>query len=166
MIRFVVVIRAKCKVVTLAFVLFFLLLLFVLKWEESLRRWTLTMFYIFHVSFYFKTIRTIHNSTWFSTRYFIYTYIYSRLIFWYRCVRHEDATDGSKHDVRAPMQEKERKNFSRSHERHTMLHATCTWPRDLRCNSTISLRRRIFSPLPSFPCGCTLQDVARHETGD
>lgn len=45
------------------------------------------------------------------------------------------------------MQEKEKKkNFSRSHERHAMLHATCTWPRDLRCNSTISLRRRIFSP--------------------
>lgn len=70
---------------------------------------------------------------------------YGRLIFWYRCVRHEDATDGSKHDVRAPMQEEEKKNFSRSHERHAMLHATCTWPRDLKCNSTISLRRRIFS---------------------
>lgn len=144
MIRFVVVIRAKCKVVALMFVLFFFFLSFRFEVGGVVEKMNFNnVFTYFHVYFLFQNnsydswLDVIFNS--------LLYYTYGRLIFWYRCVRHEDATDGSKHDVRAPMQEEEKKNFSRSHERHAMLHATCTWPRDLRCNSTISLRRRIFS---------------------
>lgn len=89
---------------------------------------------------------------------------YGRLIFWYRCVRHEDATDGSKHDVRAPMQEEEKKIF-----RDPTNATRCFMPRardPATLDATALFPFADGSSPPPFPRGCTLQDVARHETGD
>lgn len=91
-------------------------------------------------------------------------YTYGRLIFWYRCVRHEDATDGSKHDVRAPMQEEEKKIF-----RDPTNATRCFMPRardPATLDATALFPFADGSSPPPFPRGCTLQDVARHETGD